>query len=77
MGFRPAVELILAVLPDAEAIYLFGSKARDDARSDSDVDLAVLGTARTDPMSRFELQERIAARLHTAVDLVDLRVHRR
>jgi len=67
------IDLILAELPDVEAIYVFGSRARNDARADSDVDLAVLARSPIDAIARFDLQERIAARLHCAADLVDLR----
>ncbi len=73
MEYQPAIDLILAELPDTQAIYVFGSRARDDARADSDVDLAVLSTSPIDAIARFDLQERIAARLHCATDLVDLR----
>lgn len=62
----------LQVLPDAEAIYVFGSHARGDARADSDLDLAVLGTAPIDPVLRFAAQRELSTRLGCDVDLVDL-----
>ncbi len=73
MDYQPAIELVLATLPDADAIYLFGSRARGDTHADSDADLAVLVYPGLDPISLFDLQERIADRLRLAVDLVDLR----
>ncbi len=73
MNYQPAIELILNALPDTEAVYLFGSQARDDAHRGSDVDLAVLAATPLHALARFDLQEHIAARLHRSVDLVDLR----
>jgi len=70
---QPAVAVILAADPDAVAVYLFGSRARGDARAESDMDLAVLSSAPFDPVACFDLQERIAERLRASVDLVDLR----
>jgi predicted nucleotidyltransferase len=55
------------------AVYLFGSRAREDAGPDADVDLAVLGLDRLDSVERWKLQEDLAAQAHQNVDLVDLR----
>jgi predicted nucleotidyltransferase len=60
-------------LPGLVAAYLFGSRARGDATAGSDVDLAVLCVTPLDPLERWKLQERIASRLGSNVDLVDLR----
>jgi predicted nucleotidyltransferase len=73
MDLEAAVALIRQAVPDVQAIYLFGSHARGDAISTSDIDLAVLAALPIDPLARFELQERLAAALHADVDLVDLR----
>ena len=73
MNLDPAVALIRESVPDARAIYLFGSRARGDDNGASDVDLAFLTRMPLDSVARFDLQERIAARLHVSVDLVDLR----
>lgn len=68
-----------AVLPaeGVELAYLFGSRARGDARPGSDVDVAVLlgsGPARPAPATLLARQLRLAALLHDAgageVDLV-------
>jgi predicted nucleotidyltransferase len=74
MDSAAAVSTLLEAIPDAIAVYLFGSRARGDAHAKSDVDLAVLGRSPLDPVARFELQEGIADRLRASVDLVDLRV---
>lgn len=58
---------------DLRAVYLFGSRARGDAHSDSDFDVALLASHRVDPVRRWEVQERLAGLLHANVDLVDLR----
>ena len=73
MNFDPAVELICQASPGTVAIYVFGSRARGDENRASDEDLAFLTRAPLDSVARFDLQERIAARLHASVDLVDLR----
>ena len=54
-------------------MYLFGSRAREDAGPDSDIDLAVLTLGNLDPVERWILQEDLAALAHQNVDLVDLR----
>jgi uncharacterized protein len=56
-----------------QALYAFGSRAREDARPDSDYDLALLAERPLEPLARWELQERIARALRANVDLVDLR----
>lgn len=69
----------LDVLPDegVELAYLFGSRARGQARPDSDVDVAVLldaGPVRLDPAALLHRHLHLAARLRDAgageVDLV-------
>lgn len=66
------VDAIRAALPDALAIYLYGSRARGDAHASSDVDVAVLPSSPLDSVRRFELAQEIAARVGHDVDLVDL-----
>lgn len=74
---RPDDETAVAVLRNAHpalvAVYRFGSTATGTARTDSDIDLALLGERPLSPLERFDLQERIAAALRRQVDLVDLR----
>ncbi len=54
------------------ALWLFGSEARDEARSDSDVDLAALFTREVSPVALHELRVELAARVGRDLDLVDL-----
>jgi len=56
-----------------QGIWLYGSHARGEARPDSDIDLGILCDSPLDPVSLFDASSRLAARLGTAVDLVDLR----
>jgi hypothetical protein len=46
---RPAIRLFEQT-PGVQAVWLFGSRARGDARPDSDVDLAIL----TEPMAQTD-----------------------
>lgn len=55
------------------AIYLFGSRAKGQARAESDLDLAVIGTTVFDRERLFRIQLELAALLDHPVDLVDLR----
>ena len=73
MSNRLLEDTIRATVPGVQAIYIFGSRARGDAGPESDLDVAVLASRPLDPLVRWELQERLASALHTAVDLVDLR----
>ena len=65
--------LLRDALPGLIAVYRFGSTASGQTHAGSDVDLAFLAAAPVDAVARFELQERLAARLKRDVDLVDLR----
>jgi predicted nucleotidyltransferase len=60
-------------VPDLIAVYLFGSRARGDARPGSDVDVAVLAARPLGAGTRFAVQEELARLLGRDVDLVDLR----
>jgi uncharacterized protein YutE (UPF0331/DUF86 family)/predicted nucleotidyltransferase len=55
------------------AIYRFGSTATSQSGPAGDIDVAVLLERPLDPVRRFEIQERLAARLNCDVDLIDLR----
>ncbi|CUW39973.1 putative DNA polymerase subunit beta [Magnetospirillum sp. XM-1] len=67
------IEAVQAALPDAQALFLFGSRADGSHGGDSDLDLAVLLPTRPDPVRLWEAGEAVARRLNTHVDLVDLR----
>lgn len=76
----------LEILPDAVAqesadafpgqrllgAWLYGSHARNASRPDSDIDIAVLSDSVLDAVSLFDVSGRLATRLGTHVDLVDL-----
>ena len=67
-----ACAAVLAALPDAHAVYAFGSRIDGSANAESDLDLAVLPAAPLSPLVRYAMQRDIAARLGLDVDLVDL-----
>lgn len=67
------VTAVRDVLPAAQAITVFGSRADGSARADSDLDLAVLLPGRADVVNLWEAGEEIARRLNVDVDLIDLR----
>lgn len=67
------IAAVRAVLPDVQAVMLFGSRADGSAREDSDLDLAVLLLGRADPVRLWEAGEIIARTLGVDVDLIDLR----
>jgi len=60
-------------LPDAIALYRFGSVADGTDRAGSDLDLAVLPRQPLPALQRWRLQEDLAAVLGRDVDLIDLR----
>ncbi|WP_457798982.1 type VII toxin-antitoxin system MntA family adenylyltransferase antitoxin [Methylocystis sp. S23] len=60
-------------LPDAMAVYLFGSVASGDAGPESDVDLAVLNDGPLDPVFVWDIACELANVVDAHVDLVDLR----
>ena len=66
------VEFLVREFPGTAVVYRFGSTAAGLEGPASDIDLAFLPEAPVDPVRRFEVQERLAARLRKDVDLVDL-----
>jgi predicted nucleotidyltransferase len=71
--FTTAREILLAALPDAWAIYAYGSFARGEEWPDSDLDLAVLLPPGQQIPDKLELLGRISRQVHREVDLVSLR----
>lgn len=58
---------------DPFLIYLFGSAARKQLRTDSDIDLAFLSVQTRDGYEVFVVAQQIAALLGREVDLIDLK----
>ena len=64
--------LLLAQCENIKLMYLFGSHAQGQANSESDIDIAILGEKKFDPVVRWQLQSELAIALKNDVDLVDL-----
>lgn len=64
--------LVLEHCEHIKLIYLFGSYAKGLASNQSDIDIAILGKAKFDPVSRWQWQSELAIALKNEVDLVDL-----
>lgn len=76
MTIEDAEKLITDFLVDRitpSVIYLFGSRAADRARSNSDYDIAYLSDKHLSNYERFMLAQELAAILNRDVDLVDLK----
>ncbi len=69
------VDYLLQMLPGVQAIYLFGSRATDEARPDSDFDIAFLNPQPvSDFFQKHEMMFGLAKKLGAEkVDLVDLK----
>ena len=68
-----ARDSLLEALPDAWAIYAFGSFARAEEWPDSDLDLAVLLPPARRIENVLDVMSHVSARVHRDVDVVDLR----
>jgi len=67
------LDIIHVNFPDLKLVYLFGSAANNKDQKESDVDLAFYAGAEVPPLRTFEVQQAIARKIHTAVDLIDLK----
>lgn len=69
---------VTQVLRAHRVIYalIFGSAARDELRSESDVDIAICGNGAFSSQENYALVSRLAVVLRRPVDLIDLRVAR-
>jgi predicted nucleotidyltransferase len=72
MDLSGATALLRARVPGLRVVWLHGSRARGDARADSDVDLALVADAPVDLRDLLSLQSDLAVLLGDDVDLVDL-----
>lgn len=68
-----ARDALLDAVPDAWAIYVFGSFARGEERPDSDLDLAILLPPGRRIGDLLGLIGNVSGRVHRDADVVDLR----
>ena len=66
------VSVLLGERVGLDALYVYGSEAAERARSDSDVDIAVLPTSRPAPLEVLSLRAELEGLLGRDVDLVVL-----
>lgn len=66
------VSLIKKHLPSVKLIYLFGSRATNEARPSSDWDIAVMAEKKIPVSTLWELKELLANTCRAEVDLIDL-----
>lgn len=58
-AYRPLVDAIRTRLPNAMAIYAFGSQVQGTAGAQSDLDLAVLVAGYADPLVLWDLTSQL------------------
>lgn len=68
-----ARDTLLSALPDAWAIYVYGSFARGEEWPGSDLDLAVLLPPERRIEDPLDVMSRLSGQVHRDVDIVDLR----
>jgi predicted nucleotidyltransferase len=76
MDFKPVIDHLQNRLPKLLGVYAFGSRVvsgGQNARLDSDLDMAVLVAGYADPLALFELSGELSDLTHCPVDLLDLR----
>lgn len=73
IDYAPLMRHLQTRVPDLLAIYVFGSRASNDARDDSDLDMAVLVAGFADPVLLWDVSGDLANMLGCSVDLIDLR----
>jgi predicted nucleotidyltransferase len=68
------VSVLKGALPGLKGIYLFGSRAKGSANSQSDYDLAILlDRPLNDALKKWNIAQELAIKLNVDVDLVDLK----
>jgi predicted nucleotidyltransferase len=72
MDKKEIFEKIKEFFKNEEAIYIFGSYAKDNFNENSDIDIAVVFKNRKTPLEIFKLQEELSLTLKKDVDLIDL-----
>lgn len=72
LDLTPALALLRQRIPGLAGTYLFGSQAGENARADSDIDLAVFAGRPLPRAQVVELSYELAALLRRDVDLVDM-----
>ena len=70
---KEIVKLILAELPSTQAVYLYGSMARNEGRADSDVDIAVVQMQPLDANTVMLLRSKLGVLLGRDIDMLDMR----
>lgn len=66
------VSFLTHKLPGLYGIYLFGSYASGEHRTDSDIDVAIFPQIKLTALERWNLQEELASNVVKDIDLVDL-----
>lgn len=66
-------KLLSSALPHLQAIYLFGSVAQGTSHQDSDIDVAILDQGLISVEACWDLAQKLAIKLKSDVDLIDLR----
>ncbi len=69
---RALIETLLAVIPEATTVYLYGSEAAGEASASSDLDLAVLAAEAIAPGRIAKARQALAETARRDVDLIDL-----
>ncbi len=72
LDLTPALALLRQRIPGLAGTYLFGSQAGENARADSDIDLAVFAGRPLPRAQVVALTHELAALLRRDVDLVDM-----
>ena len=67
------VSAVRAVLPEVEAVYLYGSFATGEQNDSSDLDLAVAMPSRLNPLQLWDASNAMADKLNIDLDLLDLK----
>lgn len=67
-----ALEEIRKTFPSVQGVYLFGSFAKAEENSESDLDLALLLDRPANTITLWNVAQNIAVRIQRDVDLIDL-----